>query len=332
MLIQNRTAAPATRSPATAREAPPKAAAAQSHQLGKITAATVTANFAAPANRPVRLGSPGSPYQPWTRPPLPGDPSRGPGADTSAGWGDRWAYTLEHSGTSGIGNFRSRPDPTAPYISGAGQEIIQIGSESTPAGIGQYIAPNASHRTLPDLGFFNQVGMLLRGIDTPQEVYQEVFRQVLDRPGATVCFTTTLDPSLKPDLLAAVQQGSALQPPVTFIIPSNVVGNDAAFLDQLKAAGAIVVGTTTPPGAAGQQPVGSPTVTVDSWEHSTADSVVASTVALLKEANPNISNQEIAQLLQAGSNPTLDVTAVLRAAGLPEDSQGTPLRPPQPGQ
>lgn len=194
--------------------------------------------------------------------------------------------------------------------------------------MGQYIAPNARQQTLPDLGFFNQVGMVLRGIDTPREVYQDVFRQVLGRPGATVCMTTTLDSALKPDLLAAVQQGSVLRPPVTFVIPSNVVGNDPAFVDQLQAAGAIVVGTTTPPGAAGQQTVGSPTLTVDTWEHSTGDSIVASTVALLKEANPDISNQEIAQALQAGSKPTLDVTAVLRAAGLVEDSQGTPLRPP----
>lgn len=251
---------------------------------------------------------------PWTQPPLSdlGDPSKGPEAmgppgnrgtingqpisptNPDADWGSRIASAIQRSGTLEIGLHHG---PNG-YANGAGQTVVQMGGEDTTAIDGRYIAPGATQTMTTSL--------------------DEAIRRAT--PGGTITYTMqAADPAA---LLAAVRAGNAMVPPITFVIPTVVTSMTStpealAFLDQLKAAGAIVVGTSTAVGGPGQPCIGNPTVKVDSHEHSSTDSIVGNAIALLKQQNPNITNAEIARVLAAGSTSGyLNVEAMLDAAGI----------------
>ncbi|MBL8956555.1 MAG: hypothetical protein JNK82_37620 [Myxococcaceae bacterium] len=123
-------------------------------------------------------------------------------------------------------------------LTGSGQQVLQNGVAGTPSELAAWIAPGAAHSNVPG-GHWQ--------------------------------------------LLDTVRAGNAMSPAMTYVVPSVVLGfGDTAearqLLADLQAAGAIVVGTSTPVGAAGQPTIGTPTVRVDTYEHSTVDSIVANAI------------------------------------------------------
>jgi hypothetical protein len=238
---------------------------------------------------------------PWVQPPLSelGSASNGPAAKdifSSADFKSRLASTVLNSGTANIGSLTGN----AGAPTGRGQTVVQLGSEGTPQILGRYVAPGAKHVNAESIAAAVK----------------------LAQPNGTVAITMGFDAD---ELLAAVRAN----PNITFIVPALSLATNRggqtlnaadtqAFNRDLAAAGAIVVGTITPQGTQDAQfSDGQPMIRVHSYEHSGADSLVGSAVALMKEHNPNITNAEIAAALKAGSvGGSLNVEEALRFLGM----------------
>jgi hypothetical protein len=221
--------------------------------------------------------------------------------------------------------------PEGLQLTGAGQHVVQIGSEGTPAAMGAYLSPETQHSNVnmgPSVGDAAEFIWGKLAGDSYSQVVEAMFEHARDSGATTVVVTTPFanGNDVKETILHQIEEGQKQNPPVTFIIPSNIIddpndphyaANQAEFIQELQEAGAIVVGTTTPPGRPDGQPgYGQNTVIVDTWEHSTAASTVSNAVAIMKQHDPSISSAEIAAALAAGGNP-LDLTLVFDHLGIP---------------
>jgi len=280
-------------------------------------------------------------------PPLPGDGN--PDIDAPIpDYGNRQAYALQAAGYNEIQNYRTAEGNV---LDGSGQEIISIDHDpghyaGTTERFRDYLAPGDTTNRVgltPPKNYLSAIWQIVTRGSTGADQTLSYMEDNNNRENAGKTLTINnvmsgFDWSKHPDrLLDEVREAKANG--LTVVIPSCVAGpmnasdphyQDAVALNrELAEAGAIVVGTSLDPanphagadGAqdpqAGQGCIGTPTVRVDTYEHSNAVPIVAHTIALLKQNNPDITNEEIIRCLQAGSaDGTLSIPETLEAAGI----------------